>query len=129
VLLAHPERSPSLQRQPALLADLVERGALGQVNSASLAGQFGDAARRAAFTMVEQGLVHVLASDAHHAVHRPPGVTPGLAALRERFGRVAALGEWMTNDVPAAILAGIAVPERPELPPKRRQGLLRRLRA
>ena len=129
VLLAHPERSPSFQLQPALLAALVERGALGQVNSASLTGEFGDAARRAAFAMVEQGLVHVLASDAHHAVQRPPGAAPGLAALRERFGRVGALGEWMTEEVPAAILAGRPVPERPPLPAKPRRGLLRRLRA
>jgi protein-tyrosine phosphatase len=129
VLLAHPERSPSFQSQPALLAELVERGALGQVNSASLTGELGDAARRAAFTMVERGLVHVLASDAHHAVHRPPGVEPGLEALRERFGRVAALGEWMTNELPAAILAGRSVPDRPPLPARPRRGLRRRLRA
>jgi protein-tyrosine phosphatase len=131
VLLAHPERSPSMQAQPALLRHLVDHGALAQVTSASLAGDFGDAARRCAFTLVEQGLVHVLASDAHHHVHRPPGVEPGLHAMGERFGDVGELGEWMTVDVPAAILDGEAVPERPAPPPGRRRGLslLRRRRA
>jgi protein-tyrosine phosphatase len=132
VLLAHPERSPSMQAQPALLRTLVEQGALAQVTSASLAGDFGDAARRSAFTLVEQGLVHVLASDAHHHAQRPPGVGPGLEALRARFGDVDELGEWMTAGVPAAILDGEAVPERPPLPAGgRRRGLgaLRRRRA
>ena len=129
VLLAHPERSPSFQRNPELLGRLIERGALAQVTSASLAGGFGDTARRSAFTLVERGLVHVLASDAHDAVHRPPGVHAGMDAMRERLGAVAQLTGWMTREVPEAILAGDAIPERPLLAPRRRPGLLRRLRA
>src|SRR5215210_612263 len=131
VLLAHPERSPSFQRQPGLLARLVATGALAQLTSASLEGRFGDAARRAAFTMAEQGLLHVLASDAHHHSERPPGVEPGLAALRERLGDLGGQAEWITVGVPEAILAGAEIPARPPRGPRRRRGprLLRRPRA
>ncbi len=72
VLLAHPERSPSFQREPARLARLIERGARAQVTAGSLAGDFGAGVRRSALRLLEAGLVHSLASDAHDHRHRPP---------------------------------------------------------
>lgn len=109
VLLAHPERSPTFQRDPARLGRLVRRGALAQVTTGSFAGDFGEIARRAAAAMLEQGIVHVLASDAHDAVHRPPdlrAVGPALDDVQL---------EWMARAVPAAIVAGDRLPERPPL--------------
>jgi protein-tyrosine phosphatase len=109
VLLAHPERSATFQRDPARLAALVERGALAQVTAGSFTGDFGETPRRAALTMLERGIVHVLASDAHDAVHRPPD-------LRAVGGSVdAAQVEWMTQAAPAAIVAGRDLPERPPI--------------
>jgi hypothetical protein len=53
--------------------------------------------------------VHVLASDAHDAIHRPPD-------LRAVGGAIdAAQVEWMTETAPAAIVAGRDLPERPPL--------------
>jgi protein-tyrosine phosphatase len=46
VLLAHPERSPSFQRDLGLLTRLVERGALAQITTGSLAGGFGEHSSR-----------------------------------------------------------------------------------
>jgi protein-tyrosine phosphatase len=121
VVLAHPERSPSFQREPARLAALVERGALAQITTGSLAGTFGDTARRAAEDMLRRSLVHVLASDAHGAVHRPPDLRAAGDALDERQAA------WMTGAAPAAIIAGRPLPERP--PPPRPRGVRARLRA
>jgi protein-tyrosine phosphatase len=106
VLLAHPERSPAFQRDPAQLGRLVERGALAQVTTGSLTGAFGEIPRRTAVAMLEQGLLHVLASDAHDAVHRGPD----LHAADDMLGPDQA--EWMTTAVPAAIVAGRPLPER-----------------
>ncbi len=105
VLLAHPERSPSFQRDPAQLARLVERGALAQVTTGSLVGDFGEIPRRTAAAMLEQGLLHVLASDAHDATHRDPDLHAADGVLDE------AQVEWMTTAVPAAIVAGRPLPE------------------
>jgi protein-tyrosine phosphatase len=131
VLLAHPERSPGFQADPSQVARLVARGATAQLTAGSLAGDFGDAARRAAFTLLERELVHVLASDAHHHLQRPPGVESGVAAIRERFGDARPLVRWMTSGAPEAILDGRPLPERPPLPSRERRarGLLRRRRA
>ena len=67
---------------------------------------FGDVAQRTAETMLADGLLHVLASDTHGAVHRPPTllVDGGLDPDEH---------EWMTTTVPEAIVAGRAVPPRP----------------
>jgi protein-tyrosine phosphatase len=99
VLLAHPERSASFQRDPDLLAALVERGALAQVTTGSLTGHFGGVPQRAAETMVREGLVHVLASDSHDPVHRSPRLDVGGLLTPEQH-------ESMTTVVPGAIVAG-----------------------
>jgi protein-tyrosine phosphatase len=125
VLLAHPERSPAFQREPARLARLVERGALAQVTAGSFAGDFGSGVRGSALELLQQGLVHVLASDAHDHRQRPPDLSHAIAILRRRFGDVAAQVEWMTERLPAAILAGGRLPDRPPLPRRRRLHRLR----
>lgn len=113
VLLAHPERSAALHRAPDRLARLVAAGALVQVTAGSLVGQFGETARRYALDLLREELVHVLASDAHDAIDRPPGLTAGLARAERELGRLDGLAEWLTEGVPAAILAGDPLPARP----------------
>ena len=122
VLLAHPERCPAFQRDPARLERLVDAGVLVQVTAGSMTGGFGSTVRRFTTDLLRQGLAHVVASDAHDAVKRPPGQTAGFAALGVETQR-----QWMTEDVPRAILDGSPLPERPPLP--RRRGLLGRFRA
>jgi protein-tyrosine phosphatase len=126
VLLAHPERSAAFHRAPERLARLVGAGALVQVTAGSLAGQFGDTARRFSLQLLRDELVHVLASDAHDAIDRPPGMSAGLARAERELGGLEALGEWLTDEVPAAILSGDELPPRPPLEPRRRRRLLRR---
>jgi len=125
VLLAHPERCPAFHRDPALLESLVDRGVLTSLTSGSLAGRFGSRARRLALALLDSGLAHNVASDAHDAVHRPPSI----AAELEATGR-AGLEDWLTREVPAAILSGGEIPRRPSdaqsSAPRRRLPWLRR---
>jgi protein-tyrosine phosphatase len=121
VLLAHPERSPSFQRDLGLLTGLVQRGALAQITTGALAGGFGEVPRRAAHAMLQQGLVHVLASDAHDVRHRGPDLRAHGDALDPDQH------EWMTAKAPAAIVAGTPLPPRPPLP--RARGVRARIRS
>jgi protein-tyrosine phosphatase len=125
VLLAHPERSPAFMRGPRPLERLVAMGALTQLTSTSFSGRFGEPARRAAFAMLERGQGHVIASDAHGADGRPPDLLCALGAFEQRYEAPRALFDWMTVDLPRAILDGRPAPPRPPLP--RRRGLLKRL--
>jgi protein-tyrosine phosphatase len=127
ILLAHPERSAAFHRAPERLARLVEHGALAQVTAGSLAGDFGQTARRFAIQALREGLVHVLASDAHDAIDRPPGMAAGLSSAERDVPGLHVLAEWLTEEVPAVILAGEEPPSRPPLP-RSKGGLRARLR-
>ena len=58
-----------------------------QVTAGSLCGRFGVAARQVAERMLDDGLVHVLGTDAHSARHRAPLLAEGRAAAEKRVGR------------------------------------------
>jgi protein-tyrosine phosphatase len=125
VLLAHPERCPAFHRDPERLQRLVDAGVLVQITAGSMTGGFGSTVRRLTATMLRTGVVHVVASDAHDAVKRPPGLNDGFTSLERELPGLAELQPWMTEQVPRAILDGTPLPERPPLP--KEAGFLRRL--
>jgi protein-tyrosine phosphatase len=108
IVLAHPERCPAFRRDPAMLGRLVRAGMLTSVTAGSLGGHFGDEARRFALALAHEGLLHNVASDAHDDVQRRPEIAVELA----RVG-LGPLAQWLTVDVPAAILDGGEIPSRP----------------
>ena len=129
MVIAHPERAPAFQREPAKLAALVSAGALTQITAGSLSGMFGSTVRAYAQQLVADGLAHDLSSDAHDPYRRGPGLHQGLEAMAADLPGSAALADWMTVDVPRAVLDGAPVPPRPAvtIPPARRRGRLARL--
>ena len=125
VLLAHPERCPAFQRDPARLERLVAAGPLVQITAGSMSGAFGSTVRRFTVAILREGLAHVVASDAHDHVKRPPGLRAGFPALERELPGIGAQAAWLTAAVPKAVLDGAPLPPRPDLP--RPAGLLRRL--
>jgi protein-tyrosine phosphatase len=124
IVLAHPERCPAFHRRPAQLAAFVEAGMLTSVTASAFGGRFGRDVERFAWRLLEQGLVHDVASDGHGAgMRRPPSIGPELdeAGLGER-------ADWHARAVPQAILDGAPLPPGPAPPAPRRRsrGLFRR---
>jgi protein-tyrosine phosphatase len=115
ILLAHPERNPSFQADPARLVRLVEGGVLVQLTAASVVA--GARAGRLSARLIAEGHAHVIASDMHRAGGRR-------ASLRDAVGDERA--RWMVTDAPAAILAGEPLPPMPAVEPRRRGWLRRR---
>jgi protein-tyrosine phosphatase len=126
VLLAHPERCPAFQRDPSRLERLVAAGVLVQVTAGSMLGAFGSTVRRFTTGLLRDGLVHVVASDAHDAQRRPPGLRDGFASLERELPGIGEHEQWLTEAVPRAVLEGAPLPPRPELP-RPPGGLLRKL--
>ena len=124
VLLAHPERCPTLQRRPDRVAELVAAGVLCSVTSGALGGRFGGPVREFALELLERGLVHNVASDSHSAGLRGPDLLDGLAAADAELPGILDQADWFTRAVPEAILAGRDLPPQP-VPPQRRGGLRR----
>jgi protein-tyrosine phosphatase len=118
ILLAHPERSPDLQARPDRLEDLVRRGVLLQITAPALLARRRSPARRLAVALIERGLAHVLASDAHSPrAPRPPTLADAVEVASQVDAR---RGRWMVEDAPAAILAGQPLPPDPAGAPRRR---------
>jgi protein-tyrosine phosphatase len=64
-IVAHPERSVEVQRDPALVDDLRERGALIQVVGPSLVGRAPSTVWKSAWGLLESGRADLVGSDAH----------------------------------------------------------------
>jgi protein-tyrosine phosphatase len=104
VLLAHPERNPEVQADPGRLAPLVAAGVLVQVTAASIDGRLGAQPLACSRWLLERGLVHVLATDAHAPADRDGGLRGAVEALGD-----ADLAQRLTVDNPRAIVAGETV--------------------
>jgi protein-tyrosine phosphatase len=106
-IVAHPERNEDVIRSRKSVRRMVELGALLQINAGSVLGEFGKDVGRTARSLVEDGLVHFLASDCHDLVERPPRLRDALDRMRDgwRIGGADA----MAHNNPLAILDGVAV--------------------
>ncbi len=115
-ILAHPERNPDVQEAPGRLAHLVEAGVLVQLTASSLTGRGGQDARRTAFRLLDDGLCHLVATDAHR-----PSARDGRMSSARDVVEDAAVAGWLTVDVPTAVVSGTAIPERPPTRARRRR--------
>jgi len=118
-ILAHPERNREVQANPARLTEAVRMGALVQLTAASLDGRIGRSSQAAGNKLLELGLAHVLASDAHTPDIREAGLAAAAEALEDDD-----LARFLTVDAPSAIVAGEAVPAPPRKSKRRRWYLL-----
>lgn len=107
-ILAHPERNAEVQADTARVADLVADGALVQVTAASIDGRLGRRARRTALQLVRSGLAHLIASDAHSPSVRAIGMRAAAEEIADRK-----LAEWLTIEVPSAVVERRPIPPRP----------------
>jgi protein-tyrosine phosphatase len=118
-IITHPERNAILQRRPERVREWAESGCLVQVTASAVTGRWGDTARRVAIWLLENGAVHVLASDAHDDNHRAPILSEARYVVSRRYG--ADLARALVQDNPEAIVGGRALPA-PQ--PAQRQGLI-----
>jgi len=103
-VIAHPERNTELAADPELLGEWVDMGCLAQVTAQSCTGRFGPHVQRAARRMVCEGLVHVLASDAHRDSRRIPQLQPGREVVAQWASTEAA--RLLTEEFPRALAEG-----------------------
>jgi protein-tyrosine phosphatase len=101
-VLTHPERLSWIKSHYDVFVALVKSGVWMQVTAGSLTGRFGKAARFFGEKMLDEGLVHVLATDAHSARHRAPLLAEGREAAARWVGGDEA--QRLVRDRPQAIL-------------------------
>lgn len=101
-ILTHPERLLWIEAHYAMIRRLVAAGAWLQVTGGSLTGRFGRRARYWSERLMEDGMVHLLATDAHDAERRPPVLSVARAAAARRLGEAEA--ERLVVTRPQAVL-------------------------
>ncbi|WP_210123367.1 MULTISPECIES: CpsB/CapC family capsule biosynthesis tyrosine phosphatase [unclassified Staphylococcus] len=70
-IIAHPERNKAIVQNLDLLYELINGGALSQLTTSSLLGEFGSNVKRTSLKIIDNNLAHFIASDAHSATTRP----------------------------------------------------------
>lgn len=85
-IIAHPERCAPLVENQELLDQLIQGGALAQVTAASVCGDLGQDLQEVALQLIEDGLIHIVSSDAHHNVNRPFRLKEAYDILEEDLG-------------------------------------------
>ena len=118
VLFAHPERIRYFQDDPARYEEVVRLGGYGQITTGSVLGVFGSEVQSFSEQLLNKGLVHVVATDAHNIRGRPPRMKEAVDVIAGHVGRERA--ECMALEAPRALLEG-SPPELPpvEAPPRR----------
>ena len=103
-VITHPERLSWLdEAHYEWFVDAAVDGAWIQITADAVIGRFGSRARRWAERFLADGLVHILATDAHDDRHRPPRLGEGRRAAERWVGAVEA--ERLVVQRPRAILA------------------------
>lgn len=85
-VIAHPERQRPFLDHPELLVELIDMGCIAQVTATSVIGGYTQEIKEAAFQMIEQKLVHVIASDTHNLHERPYNLVKAAKVLENNFG-------------------------------------------
>jgi protein-tyrosine phosphatase len=108
-IISHPERNRGFAARPELLFEFVSMGCAAQVTAASLTGELGREVRATAGLFMVNNLVHIIASDAHRPLGRPPGLSRAVEAASKLVGESKARA--MVTELPRAILENKALPD------------------
>ncbi len=104
-ILTHPERLSWVPTHYAAIKRLAQAGVWMQVTSGALMGAFGSAPKYWAERLLDDGCVHILATDAHDITRRPPNLAAGRACAAQRVGTDEA--ERLVLTRPRAILQNL----------------------
>jgi protein-tyrosine phosphatase len=109
-VLTHPERLSWVPSRYEAIKRLAQTGVWMQITAGSLAGRFGRKPLYWAERMLDEGHVHLIASDAHDTGHRPPDMAAGRESAAKRLGSEEALNlvdvrpRGVLNDHPPSTL-------------------------
>ncbi len=113
-ILTHPERLTWVSSHYAAIERMARSGVWMQITAGSLTGAFGRNAQNLAERMLKDGCVHILATDAHDTVKRPPSLSRGRDLAVKFVGTVEA--EHLVLTRPRGVLDNAPVSSLPSIP-------------
>ena len=109
-ILTHPERNPTLQRDPDRLIPWLRDGLLCQVTAGSVVGDMGKTAQKFAHRLLSKRWVHFLATDAHNTKARPPRMRKAYEVVARKYG--AAYADMLCIQNPMSVFEGRPLAEQ-----------------
>ena len=89
-IMAHPERYRGIQKDINLAKKWIDRGYLIQIDCASIIGGFGLETQKSAIELLENGLCHIIGSDAHNDKTRNFFLKQALLEVKKNLGEKSA---------------------------------------
>lgn len=103
-VIAHPERCAQFVGRLDEARSLGDAGVHFQVEVGSLSGLYGGPAKKTAIAMLDEGLIHLAGTDAHHLRATQEILGAGMKALAKHLGPSGV--ERITEENPARVLRG-----------------------
>lgn len=113
-VITHPERLVWIEQHYSTFVTLARRGAWLQLTAGALVGKFGKRARHWSERLLDDGVIHIVASDAHTTSVRSPLMSDAVPLLENIVG--AQETRRMLYERPQAILDNVD-PSRLPMPP------------
>ena len=84
-VFAHVERYREVQENPELIYEVINAGAIIQVNSHSILGKSGKELQKVCNTLLNRNMVHVVGTDAHSSKRRTPIFLDAYKYVSEKY--------------------------------------------
>ena len=112
-ILTHPERLSWIESKYDVIKRLAARGVWMQVTCGSLRGSFGRRVRYWSERLLGDGIVHILATDAHNTSTRRPDLLEGRWEAERHVGKEEAQRLVLTR--PSAVMSKLTPSEMADL--------------
>jgi len=111
-IITHPERLHWIESHYETMQRMAKAGAWMQLTSGSVTGRFGKRPQYWSERMLDEGIVHILATDGHNLRNRTPLLSPARDAVAARLGDKAAIDMVLTR--PKAVLENLPPSRLPD---------------
>jgi len=85
-ILAHVERYKEVQENVNLIYECINEGALIQVNASSIIGKNGKEAKQVSEILLDNNMIHFIATDAHSSQRRRPVIKETYKYVSNKYG-------------------------------------------
>lgn len=102
LIIAHAERYKQVQEDVNIVLDCIKEGALIQVNASSILGKNGEKAEDTSKKLLDNNMVHFVATDAHSSNRRRPLIKDSYNYILKNYGKE--VSEKLFIENPTAVI-------------------------
>ena len=125
-VFAHVERYREVQENPELIYEVINAGAIIQVNSHSILGKSGKELQKVCNTLLNRNMVHVVGTDAHSSKRRTPIFLDAYKYVSEKYSKEMADDLFIKNNNAIINNEALNLP-KPYKEEQKKKGFLKKL--